>query len=213
MVYGFLAAWREVKEIIMGLLAVMALGGLTRRVWLAGAAAGLLAWGAYFFRDPDRTPESALPGSLVSPADGHVTHIDLVDEPHFIGGPARRVSIFLSLFDVHVQRAACPGQVEMVRYQPGDFAPAFLKDTHSNESNLIGFSTPYGPIAVKQIAGILARRIVCRVEPGQTVEQGERLGLIKFGSRVDLLLPPQTEVLAAVGQKVYGGQTVVARCQ
>jgi phosphatidylserine decarboxylase len=98
-----------------------------------------------------------------------------------------------------------------LRYQPGSFAPAFLKDTQDNESNLIGFSTPQGPIAVKQIAGILARRIVCWVNLEDEVSKGKHLGLIKFGSRVDLFLPPEVDVLVHVGQQVYGGQTIVAR--
>jgi phosphatidylserine decarboxylase len=171
----------------------------------------LLGWVFYFFRDPDRTPALSAPDLIVAAADGKVTAIELVEEPHFFKGPARRISVFLSIFDVHVQWMPYPGQVKLLHYQPGSFAPAFLKDTQDNESNLIGFVTPHGLMAVKQIAGILARRIVCWVNLDEQVSQGQRLGLIKFGSRVDLLLPPDVDVLIHVGQKLYGGQTIVAR--
>lgn len=117
----------------------------------------------------------------------------------------------MSLFDVHVQRAPYQGTVKFLHYQPGNFAPAFLSDTHQNEHNLVVLSTPYGAIGVKQIAGILARRIVCWPGVGDELKRGERLGLIKFGSRVDLLLPVNVEVLVSVGDQIYGGQTIVAR--
>jgi phosphatidylserine decarboxylase len=165
----------------------------------------------YFVRDPERTPASLAPDVVIAPADGRVTDIEWVDEPLFFEGQARRVSVFMSVFDVHVQRTPYPGQVRLVHYQPGDFAPAYLKDTHSNESNLIGLATPRGPLAIKQIAGVLARRIVCRVKPGDTLVTGQRLGLIKFGSRVDLFLPPNVAVLVTIGQQIYGGHTVLAR--
>jgi phosphatidylserine decarboxylase len=147
----------------------------------------------------------------LAPADGQVTAVELIEEPYYFKSQARRISVFLSLFDVHVQRSPYEGLVELLHYQSGHFAPAFLQDTQSNEANLIGLATPHGPIAVKQIAGILARRIICWPKPGDTLARGQRLGLIKFGSRVDLLLPPQVEVLVQVGQQVYSGQTLMAR--
>lgn len=208
---GILAAWREVPAIVLGLTGTMLLTLMSRRRWLALFSALLLGWIFYFFRDPERIPISAAPEFIIAPADGRVTDIDLVEEPHFIQGRARRVTVFMSIFDVHVQHSPYSGVVASVYYQPGSFAPAFLKDTHDNESNLIGLETPHGRIAVKQIAGILARRIVCWVESGDEVITGQRLGLIRFGSRVDLLLPPAAKVLVSVGQQVYGGQTIVAR--
>lgn len=208
---GCLAAWREVKAIVLSLMGLTLLALWAQKRWLVWLLAGLLGWIFYFFRDPERTPVSTAPEFIFAPADGRVMAIELVDEPYFFKGPARCISIFLSLFDVHLQRSPCEGQVQYLRYQTGGFAPAFLKNARCNESNLIGLRTPQGPVAVKQIAGILARRIVCWTDPGETLAAGQRLGLIKFGSRVDLLLPPAVEVLVAVGQQVYGGQTIVAK--
>jgi phosphatidylserine decarboxylase len=208
---GVFAAWREVRAIVVGLVAVSGLAWLLKGRWLAVAAAGLLGWVFYFFRDPERIPAAFGPAWILSPADGKVTHIDLVDEPHFFGGQVRRISIFLSLFDVHVQRTPYQGKVKFLRYESGDFAPAFLKDTHSNESNFIGLKTPRGLLGVRQIVGILARRIVCWPELDEVLITGQRFGLIKFGSRVELYLPPDVEVLTYIGQQVHAGQSVVAR--
>jgi phosphatidylserine decarboxylase len=208
---GILAAWREVKAIVLALSSATLLALWTQKRGLALLSATLLGWVFYFFRDPERTPASFAPEVILAPADGRVTTIEQVDEPDFIKGPAWRISIFLSLFDVHVQRSPYAGVIQFLRYQPGDFAPAFLQDTHGNEANLIGLKTHQGPLAVKQIAGILARRIVCWAALGDSLASGQRLGLIKFGSRVDLFLPPTLEILVQTGQQVYGGQTIVAR--
>lgn len=209
--HGVVVAWREVRAIVLALSGAIILAWWAQKRSLALLGAILLGWIYYFFRDPERVPDSAEAPDILSPADGRVTAIEQVNEPNFIYGPAWRVSIFLSLFDVHVQRSPYAGVVQLLYYQPGDFAPAFLKDTHRNEANLIGLETVHGPLLVKQIAGILARRIVCWFGPGDALAAGQRLGLIKFGSRVDLFLPATAEVVAHVGQQVYGGQTVVAR--
>ncbi|RME75990.1 MAG: phosphatidylserine decarboxylase [Chloroflexi bacterium] len=210
---GLNAAWREVRQVVLGLVVAALVGLVTRRrgvTWLSLAGLG---WVVYFFRDPDRRPELVAPGLILSPADGRVMSIDPIEEPEWISGRAWQVSIFLSLFDVHVQRAPCRGQVQDVRYTAGSFAPAFLRHADSNEANTIVLQTPYGPMVVRQMAGLLARRIVCRVVPGQTLEAGERLGLIKFGSRVDLLLPENAQILVRQGERVFGGQTVIARME
>ena len=208
---GIIAAWREVKPIILALTGIGLLAWLVKLKWLTALSIILLGWIVYFFRDPEREPVSPAPEWILAPADGKVTDIELVEEPYFFKGQALRVSMFLSLFDVHVQRSPYHGTVKFLRYQSGSFAPAFLKDTGDNEYNMIGMSTPHGPMALKQIAGILARRIVCRVDLDDTLETGERFGLIKFGSRVDLLLPPETEILVHVGQQTYGGRTIMGR--
>ncbi len=208
---GILAAWREVKAVVVGLVGLILLALLVQKRGLALLTGILLGWVFYFFRDPERTAPLGSADVILAPADGRITAIEPVDEPLFIQGYSWRVSIFLSLFDVHIQRSPYAGVVQYIRYQHGDFAPAFLRDTHSNEANFIGFNTVHGPVGVKQIAGILARRIVCWVKPGDKVTIRERLGLIKFGSRVDLFLPLSVEIVARVGQQVYGGQTVVAR--
>ncbi len=208
---GILAAWREVKTIVL-LISGFSLLTLVARKWgLTLLSTGLLGWIFYFFRDPERAPPSLAFEWILAPADGKITAIEVVEEPLFFKGQAQRVSMFLSLFDVHVQRIPYQGQVEFVHYQAGDFGPAFLKDTRSNEYNMLGLSTPQGPIAVKQIAGILAQRIVCWTDMGEKLATGQRFGLIKFGSRVDVLLSPDVEILTYIGQKVYGGQTIIAR--
>jgi phosphatidylserine decarboxylase len=208
---GVFAAWREVPPIILSLISLILLTLLTRKRWLTLLPVVLLSWVFYFFRDPDRIPASTSPEFIIAPADGRVTDVEPVDEPYFIQGPARRVSVFMSIFDVHVQHSPYQGEVQFLRYQSGSFTPAFLKNTHSNESNLIGLKTSRGPLAIKQIAGILARRIVCWADIGDELVTGQRLGLIRFGSRVDLLLPPEAVALVGVGQQVYGGQTIIAK--
>jgi phosphatidylserine decarboxylase len=211
MLSGIIAAWREVKAIVMGLLALILLMVGLRRFRLSLLLAVLLGWVFYFFRDPERILLSPAAEAIISPADGRVTAVEMVDEPHFMRGSAWRVSIFLSLLDVHVQRSPSAGQVQFLRYQSGDFAPAFLNQIYQNESNLIGLQTARGPLGLKQIAGVLARRIVCWTELGDQVTIGQRLGLIRFGSRVDLYLPPGVIIVTEVGQQVYAGRTVVAR--
>jgi phosphatidylserine decarboxylase len=208
---GFLAAWREVKAIILGLSGITLLLLTLRKWWAGGLVALLLAWVVYFFRDPERRPASSSPDVILAPADGRMIAIELDDEPYYLRQTAQRLTIFLGLFDVHVQRSPCHAVVTYLRYQPGDFAPAFLKRADDNEANLVGLHSHHGPLVVKQIAGVLARRISCWLYPGDEVAAGERLGLIKFGSRVDLFLPPEkVEILVKAGQQVYAGQTVVA---
>ena len=206
-----LAAWREIRSIVMALGSALCVALLTRQRILALLLVGLLGWVFYFFRDPERTPAASAPRWILSPADGKVTDIEPVHDPLFFKGPAQRVSLFLSLFDVHVQRSPYQGQVQFLHYQPGSFAPAFLRNTSENEYNFIGLSTPRGRLGVKQISGVLARRIVCWPGLGDELATGQRLGLIKFGSRVDLLLPPEVEIVTYVGQQLHGGQSVVAR--
>ena len=180
---GILIAWREVKAIVLGLTGISLLVLWKKKKGLALLSVVLLGWVSYFFRDPERKPASTTLDWILAPADGKVTDIEQVDEPYFFKGSVQRVSVFLSLFDVHVQRNPYQGEVQFLRYQPGGFAPAFLKDTHSNEYNLIGIKTSQGLVGVKQIAGILARRIVCWPDLGDELSTGQRLGLIKFGSR------------------------------
>jgi len=212
-VSGIFAAWREVPAIVISLIFAIPLAFLTRWRWLALFPAVLLGWVFYFFRDPERVPASPAAEFIIAPADGKVTDIELVDEPLYIRGQARRISVFMTIFDVHVQHSPYGGKVQFLHYQPGSFAPAFLEDINSNESNLIGIETPHGRIAIKQIAGILARRIVCWVKSGDEVAKGQRIGLIRFGSRVDLFLPPEVQVLVTEGQQVAAGQTLMARWQ
>jgi phosphatidylserine decarboxylase len=208
---GIRAAWREVRGLVLGLVTVCGLGMLLRRRVVALVAGGLLLAVFYFFRDPDRAPVPHAQPIILAPADGCVQAIEEVAEEHFLHGPAQRLTIFLSLVNVHVQRAVCAGEVRLIHYQPGGFAPAFLHRAERNETNFVGLMSAHGPLLIAQISGVLARRIVCWVKIGDRLVQGERLGLIKFGSRVDLYLPLHCKLLVAVGQRVYGGQTPVAR--
>lgn len=211
MIGGFLAAWREVRLIVLGLGAAAGLGLAARKPWLTALAGMLLGGVAYFFRDPERAPATPSASDILSPADGRVMSIDWLEGAPDWEGPAWRISIFLSLFDVHVQRSPTAGLVQLCQYHPGGFVPAFKKEAETNESNLVMIYTAQGRLAVRQIAGILARRIVCWVQPDDVLSAGQRLGLIKFGSRVDLLMPPEVEILATIDQRVQAGHSVLAR--
>jgi phosphatidylserine decarboxylase len=175
---------------------------------------GLTAWCAYFFRNPDRvTPTRA--GLVVSPADGVVQRIEAAEPPPELGMAAaarQRVSIFMNVFDVHVNRIPADGTVAAVVYHPGRFVNASLdKASEHNERNALRLALPTGQeIAVVQIAGLIARRIKCDVETNQAVRAGERFGIIRFGSRVDVYLPPGINALVAEGQRSVGGETVLA---
>lgn len=177
----------------------------------AGVFLGLTLFSLWFFRNP----EPALPADdalVVAPGQGRIIVVDEVDEPTFLGGRARKISIFLSVFDVHVQRAPVSGLVEHYVYRPGTYAVAWAdKASEDNEQASLGLVTPSGRVLVKQIAGLVARRIVTDPREGDRVERGERIGLIRFGSRVDLFLPLDWEVLTEVGDKVKAGSSVLAR--
>src|SRR4029077_15951375 len=152
--------------------------------------------------------------SLVSPADGTITHVEEVDEPEF--GKALRISIFLSIFNVHVNRSPFDGEVTNVRYFPGEFLDARNPDSAvRNEQLWIDMIEPATtrPIRVKQISGAIARRIVCWLKVGDKLKKGERIGMIKLGSRTDVLIPAgtATEVCVKVGDKVFGGTTILLR--
>ncbi len=156
----------------------------------------------FFFRDPQRVvPVDA--NLILSPCDGKV--MEVTEE-----NGKKVVRVFLSVFNVHLQRSPVEGVVKSVEYRPGKFLPAMNKEAHVvNEQNVITLQTPQGEYVVYQIAGILARRVVSWVKPGDSVAQGQRIGLIKFGSQVDLVLPAATEIRVRVGEKVVGGISVV----
>jgi phosphatidylserine decarboxylase len=174
---------------------------------VAGVLAALALAIAAFFRDPERQVprDSRL---VLAPADGKVTHVEREDDGSL------RLSIFLSVLDVHLNRAPVAGRVEQVRYRPGRLLPANLaRSAEDNERNELRIEGTHGPVRVVQIAGIIARRIVCRVQPGDELALGERFGMIRFGSRTDLVLPPGAEPAVEPGARCRAGQTVVARWQ
>lgn len=172
---------------------------------LLGAGAGLTAM---FFRDPDRvTTRSA--GGVVAPADGRIVDVSEVEAPDYLGGPVRKVSIFMSLADVHVNRAPVSGTVEFRSEAAGGYALAWRPEAEENRRTSLGIAgTP--SVLVRQIAGWAARQIVTRPLVGDAVEQGERFGMIRFGSRVDVFFPLDRRVRVGVGDRVIGGVTVVA---
>ena len=201
------------RPFIMGGLVVMVVGFAVSpwRIW-----AGLLftAFCFYFFRDPERVPPPR-PGVFVSPADGRVVAILQAPPPPELGlgtEPLCRVSIFLSVLNVHVNRMPIDGVVTRIAYRHGAFVSASLdKASVNNERNAVAIRLPNGQeIAVVQIAGLIARRILCYVAEGDAVRTGERFGIIRFGSRTDLYLPPGVQPLVAVGQTMVGGETAIA---
>lgn len=162
---------------------------------------------AFFFRDPNRrTPEGE--NLCIASGDGKVVAIEEIDDDWV--GKAVQVSVFLSIFNVHVNRTPCSGRVSSVEYRPGKFRLAFLdKASEDNEHTVVQIDGADYKITVKQIAGFVARRIVCRLEAGQTVTAGERFGLIRFGSRIDHILPIGSEVTVSLGDRVKAGETII----
>jgi phosphatidylserine decarboxylase len=206
-----------------GLMLVVLLSGFTAFFWpkSPGLAALICALGfvffafvLWFFRDPDPVvpPDPSL---IVAPAHGTVDVIDETTEKEVMGGPCRRISIFLSVFNVHVQQSPVEGSVFYQKHTPGLFLNALKTESAAhNENVLIGFNatkTPGVRIGVRLITGLIARRIIPWTRIGETVAKGERISLIQFGSRVNVYLPLKSEVTVKLGDKVFGGQTVVGR--
>jgi len=185
------------------------LAGTRRYGWATGFGA-LGAFFAYFFRDPERIIPSE-PGLVVSPADGRVVIAGPSDGRWSPPGTWQQVTIFLSPMDVHMNRTPVGGLVTRIEYRPGKFLPAYKEDASENELNEIWIDHEGEPVVVRQIVGVLARRVVCRVEEGQSLERGERIGLMKFGSRMDVFLPIRARLQVQVGQTVVAGETVLAR--
>jgi phosphatidylserine decarboxylase len=201
---------RRVRLAPEGLAFVLPLAGVTVVVvllgwWtLAGVGVVLTAGIAFFFRDPERIVPQ-IPEAIVAPADGRLMEIGPED------GWTQRLSIFLSVLDVHVNRAPYGGKVRAVSYTPGKFLAAYRREAPLvNEANSVTIENREREFVVKQIAGVLARRIVCRVQPGDTLEKGQRYGLIRFGSRTDVMLPREAELVVRVGDTVKGGETILA---
>jgi phosphatidylserine decarboxylase len=197
---GFLAT-------VMG-ITVLALSGIPVLIWVVFALFTL-----YFFRDPAaRVPSGS--NLVVSPGHGKVDVIDTVAEPLFVGGECQRISMFLSVFNVHVQNAPVGGKVAAFKYTEGQFLSAMKTECATcNENAFIGFEAAEPPgarVGMRLIAGVIARRIVPWVEPGDVVARGDRISLIQFGSRVDVYLPLSAKIKIKLGDKVVGGETVLA---
>jgi phosphatidylserine decarboxylase len=195
-------------------VAAIGLGLLFHAHWLAWLGALFILFCLYFFRDPERVPPGR-PGLALAPADGRVVSVDLAAPPADLGlgdGLRWRVAIFLSVLDVHVNRMPVDGVVTRIAYRSGKFLNASLdKASVDNERNALALRLPDGrDLAVVQIAGLIARRIVCAAHEGETVRAGARFGIIRFGSRTDLYLPHGVTPLVTIGQTMIGGETVIA---
>lgn len=202
-----------VKE---GMFFILPLAAITLILWSlrftvsAGVFSLFTLFVIYFFRDPERLIPPA-EKAILSPADGKVIRIEPCREERFLQRPAIKISVFMSLFDVHVNRIPLTGTIANARYFPGKFFSANLdKASSANEQNALLIETADGVrILTVQIAGLIARRIVCWVGKGDRVVRGQRFGLIRFGSLLDIYLPQETRVQAKPGQKAYGGQTIL----
>jgi len=166
----------------------------------------------YFFRDPVRRYPAANDAEIdfLAPADGRVMFAGIVRDSYLFGGPAQLVTIFLSPLDVHVNRTPISGRVAAVEYRPGQFKPAYLAAAPSvNERNYVVVQNDETQCLLVQIVGVLARRVVCWVKTGDALERGEKFGLMKFGSSLQVFMPPQTAVLVKKGERLVGGETVI----
>ncbi|MFH1614684.1 MAG: phosphatidylserine decarboxylase [Planctomycetota bacterium] len=176
-----------------------------------------LLWVLAFFRDPSREiPDE--PGAFLSPADGTVTDIEIIREESFIGSRSLRIGIFLSIFDVHINRIPCAVRIEKIAYKAGSYRnamnPAAGRTNESNDIGMVRLNEPQDRILLRQISGAIARRIVCELQTGQNLPGGEKFGMLKFGSRTELYVPIREQnitCLVKVGDKVKGGLTVLAR--
>lgn len=205
------------RPFILGGGAVALVGLVFLGTWLFWLGALFVAFCLYFFRDPERQPP-ARPGLVLAPADGHVVSVVPAVPPAELGmgsEPRWRVAIFLSVLDVHVNRMPADGTVTRIAYHHGKFLSANLdKASEENERNAIALALPDGrDLAVVQIAGLVARRILCDAKVGDSVQAGDRYGIIRFGSRTDVYLPPGVQPLVSEGQTMIGGETVIAELE
>jgi phosphatidylserine decarboxylase len=202
----------EARWILAVLLVPLVAGIYFRQHWLTVLCALVLLFVVFFFRDPDRPVP---PGDelVVAPADGVVSEVVMMDEPEVTKSPSVRIGIFLSVFDVHTNRAPLTGKVmHSVRHEGHFYDARDPRASELNECRTWGFeNSRAGIVVVRQITGLIARRIVDWAKVGDTVQKGERFGMIRFGSRTEIYLPPDTEVLVKAGDRVKGGETVIAR--
>ncbi|NNG17265.1 MAG: phosphatidylserine decarboxylase family protein [Gemmatimonadales bacterium] len=200
----------EGRPFVLGSTAVLVLLAVLDWRW-AMLWLPVLVWVAAFFRDPDRTGPRGHE-LVLAPADGKVVSVREIEEPTFHAGTTSRISIFMNVFNVHVNRYPSSGEIALRDYHAGTFLNAASeKASLDNEQATVGLMTPNGRVLVRQIAGLVARRIVTDHSVGTVVEQGQRMGIIRFGSRVDVFLPTRTRVLVKVGDRTKAGITVVAR--
>ncbi len=199
-----------ITGLILILLIVLSLCRPGALAWTITVLVGILfVFHFFFFRDPERE----IPAGdkyILSPADGQVIAIDEIDEPLFFKGKARRVAIFMTVFNVHINRLPVSGKIENIHYSKGRYLSAFKQDAAvENERNAIAVSTAHGKLLFTQIAGLIARRIVCRLQPGDAVRAGQRFGMIKYSSRVDVYVPLSAKINVQLKQWVKGGSSIL----
>lgn len=199
--WPFISVTAGISLIVLGLF----------RPWVAIVPLILTLFVVFFFRDPDRViPEGE--NLIVSPADGKIISVERDAHDSFLDTPSLKISIFMSPLNVHINRAPADGEVLLVEHHEGSFRPAYTDEAAlENENITMILNTSWGKILVRQIAGLIARRAVCRVKVGDHLKKGQRYGLIKFGSRVDIFLPSRAECLVNVGDTVRGGSSILAR--
>jgi phosphatidylserine decarboxylase len=203
---------RKILSILLiitsGLLFISLFTNIVLLPIIAGISSLLLVFSLNFFRDPDRKiPEGD--NIIISPADGKVTAVRTINDPD-VGENSKLVSIFLNVFDVHANRVPISGKVISINRKDGQFVSAFRHDAADvNEQTTTLFDTSLGAVKVKQIAGLIARRILCYAKSGEKMEKGDRLGFIMFGSRTDVIFPPFVNVLVKVGQRIVGTETII----
>jgi phosphatidylserine decarboxylase len=201
----------ELPAVIFSVVSFIVFASTKNILSLAGALIFLLLFMflLFFFRDPERKiPRGE--NLILAPADGKVILIKPFDNLKFMGGGGTWVGVFMSLFDVHVNRVPITGVVKYFKYNPGKFLPAFKdKASLENEQTELGLENEHGKIVLKQIAGIIARRIVCQLKQGDLVKAGDRFGMIKFGSRLDMFLPENVQIKVGLNHKVKAGETII----
>lgn len=210
-IYGRTAVLKAlVLTLVLDITAFM-VPNLTVKISLLILSILLFGFIILFFRDPIRElPAGLKSNEVISPADGRVMIISEINDEIFLNKKSKLIAIFLSPLDVHINRIPISGKIDYLKYIRGGFRAAFRESSENNERTLIGISNGKNKILMKQIAGYVARRIVCTLRPGARVEIGEKFGMIKFGSRVDLVIPYNSNIKVSLKQKVTGGETIIA---
>lgn len=194
---------------IVGSLMITVITGIFTEIWVALISLFLTVFMIYFFRDPEReSPEGE--GLFVSPADGKIILMRDVFEKEHLKADVKEISIFMSPFNVHVNRTPCDGKIKSIQHNKGKFMAAYKGDASFRNENIeMTLETKYGDILVRQVAGYVARRAVCRANAGDSLRRGERYGIIKFSSRLDVYLPKDTQIKVKLGDKVKAGETII----
>ncbi len=200
---------REGYPFILFFLIITVIFFFLKAGWITLFPVILTLFMLFFFRDPERYPPE-IKGAFLSPADGRIILIKNIFEENYLKKNAVMISIFMSPLDVHVNRSPATGRVKMVKHNSGSFFAAYREEASLKNENIeMVLETDTGEILIRQVAGFIARRAVCRLKPGDYIRRGERFGIIKFSSRLDVYLPPETDIMVSINQKVKAGETVL----